>query len=90
MARFLIEHSFPEALDPECDVDQHERIRHLVESTTDAGMVWLRSYIAIDRRRAVTIAEAVSAAAIRAVMLGLGWPIDRITEIRVLDPQALL
>ncbi len=90
MPRYLIEHSFSEALDWGCDVGQRDRIRQAVDLATQNGMLWIHSYIAVDQQRAVTIAEARSAADIRAAMHSVGWPIDRITEIRVLDPQSLV
>lgn len=90
MPRYLIEHSFPEALEWGCDVGQRDRIRQVVDLATHVGVQWLRSYIAVDRQRAVTVAEAGSAADVRAAMDSVGWPIDRITEIRVLDPQSLV
>lgn len=88
MPRYLIEHSFPEALD--CDVGQRDRIKQIVDLTAQTGMLWLHSYIAVDRQRAVTVAEASSAADVRVAMRSVGWPIDRITEIHMLDLESLV
>lgn len=81
MPRYLIERSFPRGL--EISVDE------VVERNSDHGVTWLHSYVSEDRRTAFDVYEAPSPEAIRATSARNSLPVDRITEVRVLDPYFL-
>jgi hypothetical protein len=50
------------------------------------GVMWLRSYVSGDRRRTFCLYEASDPAALRRAAERNHLPIDRITEVNVLDP----
>jgi hypothetical protein len=58
----------------------------VVERNTDEGATWLHSYISADGKTSFCIYEAPTPEAIRKAASRNDLPIDRITQIRVLDP----
>lgn len=52
------------------------------------GVTWLHSYITPDRRRSYCIVVGPSPEAIRRAAAHSGLPVDRISEVWVLDPHA--
>jgi hypothetical protein len=88
MPRYLIERTFP---DGAAVVTQAAR-RHfapLIDANSNAGVTWVHSYFASERRRSWCICDGPSPEAIRAAAKASGWPVDRITEVHVLDPYFL-
>jgi hypothetical protein len=53
-------------------------------------VTWIHSYVTPDRRLAFYICEAPSPEAIRRAALRNKLPVDRITEVRILDPYFLV
>jgi Protein of unknown function (DUF4242) len=78
--RYLIERSFPRVV--------AIRVDEVVERNADAGVTWLYSYVSDDRRTAFDLYEAPSPEAIRATSARNQLPVERITEVRVLDPYS--
>jgi hypothetical protein len=76
--RYLIERNSPRAF--------AFPVEEIVERNADAGVTWLYSYVSDDRRRAFDLYEAPSPEAVRATSVRNQLPIERITEVRVLDP----
>ncbi|HEY0858836.1 MAG TPA: nickel-binding protein [Albitalea sp.] len=89
MPRYLIERTFASACDLSDDADGAQRRRARVESDAAHGVIWLHSYVTPDRRRSFCIADGPSPEAIRAAADAAGLPVDRISEVRVLDPYFL-
>jgi Protein of unknown function (DUF4242) len=87
MPRYLVERTFASigeaaaCLDASSCADARES--HLRE-----GVTWLHSYVAAGRGRSYCIVTGPSPAAIRRAASSSGMPVDRITEVRVLDPHA--
>ena len=59
----------------------------VVERNADEGVTWIHSYVSDDRGRTFCVYEAPSPEAIRKTAKRNGLPVDRITEVRVLDPH---
>ena len=51
----------------------------------DCGVVWLRSYLTPDHRRSYCIVDGRSAEAVRDAARASGLPVDRISEVRLLE-----
>ncbi len=60
--------------------------RELVERNADAGVTWLHSYVSEDGRRAFCVYEGRTPEAVRRAAALNALPVERITQIRVLDP----
>ena len=58
----------------------------VVERNADEGVTWLHSYVTDDGTKSFCIYEAPSPEAIRKTAARNDLPVDRITQVRVLDP----
>lgn len=89
MPRYLVEQTFFEAqtcLGP--DVGR-VGIQAAIDLAGVEGVIWIQSYVSIDGCHVFSICDAPTPGAVRRTATQGGWPIDRITEIRLLDPQSL-
>ena len=86
MPRYVVERSFPEGLGIAPDSDGVETCRTVVERNLDAGVAWLCSFVSADDRSTFCVYEAPSPEAVRRAAGRNGLPVDRITQVRVLDP----
>ena len=89
MPRYLIERTFAEAA---ASVTQAARAGHfsaLIGANAREGVTWVHSYFAPERQRSWCICDGPSPEAIRAAAKANGWPVDRVTEVQVLDPYFL-
>lgn len=89
MPRYLIERTFPEGLKLPANAQGAEAAAGVVNANSRDGVTWIHSYVTPDRKRTFCIYDGPSPEAIRAVATSNGLPIDRITEVRVLDPYFL-
>jgi hypothetical protein len=62
--------------------------RYLVERNSEEGVTWLQSFVCDDRRTMYCVYESPTPEAIRRAARANGLPVDRIAEVRVLDPHA--
>lgn len=90
MTRYLVEQSFPDGLTLSLDHEGARRCLSIVSNNALDGVTWLHSYVTPDRRRAFYICDAPSPEAIRQAARRNNLPVDRITEVRILDPYFLL
>jgi hypothetical protein len=81
MRRYVVERSFAYGWQ-----NGAEFCHGVVERNADEGVTWLHSYVSEDKHRTFCVYEAPSPEAIRKTAKRNGLPIDRITEVRVLDP----
>lgn len=89
MPRYLIERTFPEGLDLPADERGAQACADLIRMNSKDGVTWVHSYVTPDRRRTYCIYDGPSPEAIRIAANANGLPVDRITEVRVLDPYFL-
>jgi hypothetical protein len=82
MPRYVVEREFASAL-PAADAAGW---RELVERNADAEVTWLHSYVSEDGKRTFCVYEGRSPEAIRRAAARNGLPVERITEVRILDP----
>jgi hypothetical protein len=80
MPRYLVERTFPTS--PELVVEA------VVEQNADDGVTWMHSYVSEDTATMFCVYEAPSPEAIRRAARHSDLPIDRIRQVRVLDPYS--
>jgi hypothetical protein len=86
MPRYLIERTLqednriPGPNDPE-----HDRTL-FIDNNNLVGAIWIRSYVSIDRKKSYCLYDAPSPEAVRQAAIHNRLPIDRIIEVRLLDP----
>ena len=86
MQRYIVERVFPNRLLVKAGVEGAERVLAIVERNADEGVTWIHSYVSDDKRRTFCVYDAPSPEAIRKTAARNDLPVERITQVRVLDP----
>lgn len=86
MPRYLVERTFPDGLEIPMTSDGAKICRTVVDNNTKDEVTWIHSYVTTDKGTTYCIYDAPSPDAIRTAAEANSLPVDRITEVRVLDP----
>lgn len=86
MPRYLVERSFPEGLNIPVTPEGARGCLGVVDNNALEGVTWLHSYVNEDKTRTYCIYDGPSPEAIRRVAHTNTLPVDRIVQVRVLDP----
>ena len=86
MPRYVVERTFEGGLQVRSDAAGAEVCSAVVRRNADAGVTWLHSYVSDDGNRTVCVYDGPSPEAIRKAAAVNDLPVDRITEVAVLDP----
>jgi Protein of unknown function (DUF4242) len=86
MPRYVVERTFAEGLVIPVDADGAEACLGVVDRNADEGVTWIHSYVSDDRRKTFCVYDAPTPEAIRKTAARNSLPVDRITQVRVLDP----
>jgi hypothetical protein len=90
MPRYLVERTFTDQFGlPGPDAVASTR-QVFIDNNALAGVTWVHSYVVLERRKTFCICDAPTPEAVRRAAQRNGLPIDRITEVRVLDPYVYL
>jgi hypothetical protein len=90
MPRYLVEQTFPDGLPLSLDERGARLCLHIIHNNALDDVTWIISYVTPDRQKVFYICDAPSPEAIRRAGLRNQQPVDRITEVRILDPYFLL
>ena len=90
MPRYLVDRTFPKGLQLPMNADGASACAGVVDVNAEQGVTWIHSYVSPDRTRTVCIYDGPSPEAIRRAAERNRLPVDRITEVRVLDPYFYL
>ena len=86
MPRFLVERTCPDGLALAVDQQGAQACLAVVGNNSTAGITWIHSYVTPDKKKTFCIYDAPPSEAIRKVAQLNSLPVDRISEVRVLDP----
>jgi Protein of unknown function (DUF4242) len=86
MPRYVVERTFPDGLQIPVDLEGSQLCLTVVDRNTDQGVTWVHSYVSEDKGTTFCVYDAPSPEAIRKAASRNELPIDRITQVRVLDP----
>ena len=86
MPRYVVQRTFAEGLGIAATREGARRCLDVVETNAVHGVTWVHSYITADGSLTYCIYEGPSTEAIRRAAGANGLPVDRVTEVRVLDP----
>ena len=86
MPRYVVERTFTDGLPSPAEGEGAARCLAAVERNADEGVNWVHSYVSEDREKMFCIYDAPSPEAIRKTAQRNDLPVDRITQVRVLDP----
>jgi hypothetical protein len=85
MPRYLIERTFHETLSlPGPEQGENARLA-FIENNSHVGVTWIHSYVSPDRKKSFCIYDAPTPEALRRAAQRNDLPVDRITEVQVLD-----
>ena len=90
MKRFMIERSFPQGLSVPMNDEGRRTCASVVAVNADSDVTWVHSYVSPDRKKTFCVYDGPSPDAIRKVAERNGLPVNRITEVSVLDPYFYL
>jgi hypothetical protein len=86
MPRYLVERTFADGLQIPMNADGAQVCSVVVGNNAKEQVTWVHSYVTADKSATFCIYDAPSSEAIRVVAELNALPVDRITEVRVLDP----
>ena len=86
MPRYLIERTFPQGLSIPMNEEGRKAVAGVVHNNADRGVTWIHSYVSPDRKQTYCIYDGPTPESIRQVADRNGLPVNRITEVTVLDP----
>jgi hypothetical protein len=86
MPRYLVERTFADQLGLPGPNAEASAQQNFIENNALDGVTWVHSYVVPDRKKSFCIYDAPTPEAVRRAAQRNGLPIDRITEVRMLDP----
>jgi hypothetical protein len=86
MPRYLVQRTFPDGLGFPVDEDGRKAVTGIVAGNAAEQVTWVHSYVSADKAKTFCVYDAPTPEAIRKTAARNDLPIDRITEVRVLDP----
>ena len=86
MPRYVIERTFPAGLSIPQTKEGGDICRSVVDNNAKDGVTWVHSYVNPDRTATFCVYDGPTPEAIRKVAERNGLPVNRITEVSVLDP----
>lgn len=86
MPRYVVERQFPDGLQISADEAGARACLAVVESNLTDQVTWVHSYVSADKRKSFCVYDAPSPEAVRRTAARNRLPVDRITEVRTLDP----
>ena len=85
MPRYLVERTFQLDFNiPDPGVSEHDRLL-FTENNSIAGVEWVSSFVTLDRKKSYCIYDAPTPEALRQAAIRNRLPVDRITEVRLLE-----
>ena len=86
MPRYLVERTFWEDFNlPNSSNSEQDRLL-FNENNALLGVVWIHSFVSTDSKKSYCLYDAPTPEAVRRAALRNSLPVDRITEVRLLDP----
>ncbi|AZO03347.1 MULTISPECIES: DUF4242 domain-containing protein [unclassified Mesorhizobium] len=86
MPRYLVERTFPEGLNVPMNDAGATAMGGVIARNAEKGVTWVQSFVSPDKGKSFCIYDAPSPEAIRSTAQKNALPVDKITEVRVLDP----
>ena len=86
MRRYVVERTFPDGFGIFAGAEGAADCLAIVERNTGEDVTWVHSYVSEDRKKTFCVYDAPTPEAVRKTAARNGLPVDRITQVRVLDP----
>ncbi len=86
MPRYMVERTFPEGLQiPTTEVGAKTCL-NVVQNNLEEQVTWVTSYVSADHSKTYCVYDGPTPDSVRRAADANGLPVDRVSEIRVLDP----
>ena len=86
MPRYIVERTFSDGLHIPIAYGGADVCAAVVDANAREGVTWVHSYVSEDKGTSYCVYDAPSPEAIRKTAACTVLPVDRITQVRVLDP----
>ena len=86
MPRYIVERLFPDRWLIRAGREGAELCLGIVKRNADEGVTWVHSYVSDDKTKAFCVYDAPTPEAIRKTATRNELPVERITQVHVLDP----
>lgn len=86
MPRYMIERSFTAGLHIPVDAEGAQACLGVVANNARDGVTWIHSYVNADKTKTFCVYDGPDPDAIRQVAASNNLPVERITQVSVLDP----
>jgi len=86
MPRYIVERSFPGGLQIPVNDQGAKLCLTAIQNNEEDSVTWIHSYVSEDGLKTYCAYDAPSPEAIRRTAKRNNLPVDRITQVRVLDP----
>ena len=86
MARYIVERTFPHGFEVAMNEQGAQVCLAIIEQNSCDGVTWLQSFVALDHKKSFCLYDGPDPEAIRRAASRNNLPVDRISEVRVLDP----
>ncbi|WP_330291566.1 DUF4242 domain-containing protein [Streptomyces sp. NBC_00576] len=86
MPRYLVQRTFTEGLHIPMDDEGAKTCTGVIEGNAASAVTWVQSYVSRDKSMTYCVYDGPSPEAVRQAAQTTGLPVDRITEVSVLDP----
>jgi hypothetical protein len=86
MPRYVVERTFTDGLPIPARGEGAALCRAVVEGNADEGVNWVHSYVSEDGKKTFCVCDAPTPEALRKTARRNDLPLDRITQVRALDP----
>lgn len=86
MPRYIVERHFPDGLIVPIDETGATAMLGVVGRNLEKGVTWVQSFVSPDKKQSYCVYDGPSPEAIRTVAQKNALPVNKITEVRVLDP----
>ena len=86
MPRYIVERTFADGLHIPVDAGGAQTCLTVVDRNASEGVTWVHSYVSANKKKTFCVYDAPTPEAIRITATRCKLPVQRITEVRVLDP----
>ncbi|SNT59632.1 Protein of unknown function [Asanoa hainanensis] len=86
MPRYIVERTFDSGLHIPVDEAGAATCLGVVDGNAEEGVTWIHSYVTSDKTKTFCVYDAPDPEAVRRTASRNALPVDRISEVRVLDP----
>ncbi len=86
MPRYMVERTFPSALEIPSTDEGRKAMLGVIDNNAAEQVTWVQSFVTDDKQKTFCVYDGPSPEAIRRAAGSSELPVDKITEISVLDP----